>query len=128
METRNTKQKEIILDILSRKENMVHPTISEITELVLKEDNSIGQATIYRNIKKLVKEGKLHRLLTSDGYRYDINGNLHSHLVCRKCHSVYDLYDENYSPFVAYLEKEHQIKIKDASIVFNGLCSKCQKK
>lgn len=126
METRNTKQKELILDILSRKENMIHPTIGELTTLVLNEDKSIGQATIYRNIKKLVREGKIKKILTNDGYRYDINADLHGHLVCVKCHSVYDLYDESYNKLVAYLEKNYQVKISNTNIIFDGLCPKCQ--
>ena len=54
MNTRNTKQKDIILDILEH--NRIHPTMQEIYELAKKEDQNIGQATIYRNINKLVED------------------------------------------------------------------------
>lgn len=43
METRNTKQKEIILDIMRKKENQVHPTMSEIIAMVLEEDKILVQ-------------------------------------------------------------------------------------
>ena len=56
METRNTKQKEIILEILKEKENMFHPTAGDLVKLVLDTYPSIGQATVYRNINKLVDE------------------------------------------------------------------------
>lgn len=127
METRNTKQKEIILDILSRKENMVHPTIGELIRLVQKEDSRVGQATIYRNIKKLVHDGKIKKILTNDGYRYDINSTLHGHLICTKCHTIFDLYDENYLKLIAYLEEKNQVKIDETNIIFDGLCPKCKK-
>ena len=54
MEKRNTKQKEIILDILKDKENMFHPSAGDLVKLVLDAYPSIGQATVYRNINKLV--------------------------------------------------------------------------
>ena len=54
MNIRNTKQKHIILDILN--DNRIHPTIYEIYELAKQKYPSIGQATIYRNVNKLVDE------------------------------------------------------------------------
>lgn len=127
METRNTKQKEIILDIMLRHENMIHPTIQEITNFVMKENQGIGQATIYRNVNKLVKEGKLIKISTKDGFRYDINTDLHGHLVCRKCGRVYDLYDETYQKLVKELEGTYKVKIDTSNLIFDGLCSSCNK-
>ena len=127
MEARNTKQKDYIINIMSKQENMVHPTIQELTQIVNK-DIKIGQATIYRNIKKLVKEGKIEKILTScDGYRYDINTNLHGHLVCSKCGNIIDLYNNNYLKLVKKLEKEYGIKINNANFVFDGTCINCLK-
>ena len=66
MEKRNTKQKEIILDILSKKENMFHPTAQDLVKLVLDANPTIGQATVYRNINKLVEEGILLKIPTTN--------------------------------------------------------------
>ena len=60
MNQRNTKQKELILKILD--ENRIHPTMQEIYELAKKEDQNIGQATIYRNINKLVEDESIIKL------------------------------------------------------------------
>ena len=85
METRNTKQKEIILDILKDKENMFHPTAGDLVKLVLDKYPSIGQATVYRNINKLVDEGILLKIPTNNNFRYDINTHTHAHLTCKEC-------------------------------------------
>ena len=58
MEKRNTKQREVIIDILSKKENMFHPTAQDLVRLVLESNPTIGQATVYRNINKLVEENR----------------------------------------------------------------------
>ena len=49
MSERNTKQKEIVLEILEN--NRVHPTIQELYCLAKKKYPTIGQATIYRTTK-----------------------------------------------------------------------------
>jgi len=129
METRNTKQKKKILSIMMRKENMVHPTIQEIVQFVTFVDRGIGQATIYRNINKLVLEGKLRKIPTiSEGFCYDVNTELHGHLFCKRCRRLVDLYDNNYIKLVRELEKTHDIIIEDSSLIFDGICHFCKEK
>lgn len=128
MVKRNTKQREIILDILSKKENMFHPTAQDLVRLVLAEYPTIGQATIYRNINKLVEEGILIKIPTTDNYRYDINTHTHAHLVCKECGNVIDLYDDDYYKMVKNLESKYNVKIDETNLIFNGLCEECNGK
>lgn len=128
METRKTKQKELIKEILSRPENHLHPTINEIIKMVEQEDDSIGQATIYRQVNRLVKENVLKRIPTKDGFRYDINNNLHSHFICQKCGRIIDLYDKNYQKLVNELENKYSIKINESNLINEGICEECNGK
>lgn len=128
MEKRNTKQKEIILDILSKKENMFHPTARDLVKLVLESNPTIGQATVYRNINKLVDEGILLKIPTTNSFRYDINTHTHAHLTCKECGSVIDLYDGDYQKIVSNLESKYNVKIDDTNLIFNGLCEDCNGK
>ncbi len=128
METRNTKQKETILKVLSKKENMFHPTAQDIVRIVREEDKTISQATIYRNINKLVEEGTLLKLSTNENYKYDINTNIHAHLVCKNCDNVTDLYDQDYQNMIENIESKYKIKIDESNIIFNGYCEECNGK
>lgn len=128
MEKRNTKQKEIILDILSKKENMFHPTAQDLVKLVLNANPTIGQATVYRNINKLVDEGILLKIPTNNNFRYDINTHTHAHLTCKACGEVIDLFDGDYLNVIKKLEKEYKVKIDDTNLIFNGLCEECNGK
>lgn len=127
METRNTRQLEIILEVMKIKENMFHPTAGEIVNLVLGYDSSIGQATVYRNINKLVEEGLLIKIPTDNNFRYDINTNTHAHLICFKCNKVFDLFDENYQESLKKLEKNNNIKITNSNLILKGYCESCNK-
>lgn len=126
MKTRNTLQKEKIISILSRSENMIHPTAKNIVDIVAAESPSIGQATIYRTINKLVEDGTLNKLPTTDGYHYDINTSMHSHFICQKCFKIFDIYDDNYNALIANVASSNNISITHTNIVFEGICSSCQ--
>ena len=126
MDTRNTKQREIILSVMSKKENMTHPTMQDIISKISDYDKSIGQATIYRNVNKLVEEGVLKKIPSNDGLvRYDINTSAHGHLTCKNCNKVFDIFDENYQSLIETLERKFNIKISESNLVFNGLCEDC---
>ena len=127
MKERNTRQKQIILDILEN--NRIHPTMNEIYNLAKEKYPTIGQATIYRNVNHLVEEGKLTRLPSdeNDAYHYDINISNHSHLICRKCGKIFDIFDSDYTKMFNRLEKNNSIKIDKAMIILEGICFNCNK-
>ena len=119
---RNTKQKEIILDILEH--NRIHPTIYEIYELAKKKYPAIGQATIYRNVNKLVDENKIIKLpsKSNDGYHYDINTNSHDHLLCKSCGKIIDIFDNDYTKNVCvanYLLDGEELTTKETKYYYN---------
>ena len=127
MKERNTRQKQIILDILEN--NRIHPSMNEIYNLAKEKYPTIGQATIYRNVNHLVEEGKLIRLPSAenDAYHYDINISNHSHLICRKCGKIVDIFDSDYTKMFNRLEKNNSIKIDKAMIILEGICFNCNK-
>lgn len=127
MKKRNTIQKEIILDILEN--NIIHPTMNEIYCLAKEKYPSIGQATIYRNVNRLVEEGKIIKLpiATDDTYHYDINISNHSHLLCKKCGRIIDIFDNDYIELFNNIAKNNSIKINKAMIILEGVCFNCNK-
>lgn len=128
MISRNTKQKEIILDILDH--HRTHPTIQEIYEYAKIKYPNIGQATIYRNVKKLVDEGNVLKLPNSnnESYHYDINTCPHDHLICKNCGKIVDLFGNNYEKIISKVESDNSIKIERVIVLLEGLCGECNGK
>lgn len=125
MKERNTKQKELILNVI--RNNRIHPTIYEIYDLVKEIDPSIGQATIYRNVKKFVETKKVYVVKTNDGVdRYDYYNN-HVHFECIKCHKIIDIMDEELFNELSKRYKDRQEKILDYNISLNGYCESCMR-
>ena len=125
MKTRNTHQKEIILDIIHK--SKTHPTIQEICQEVSKMDSKIGQATVYRNINKLVQQGEVVRIATNEeAFHYDGNNKPHHHLYCNSCKRIIDI-DNEYQDNIKQLEQKYLLKIHKVTILYEGLCSLCNK-
>lgn len=124
MNYRNTRQKSIILEVIHDSRN--HPTIAEICKTVQEIDSSIGQATIYRNVKKLLENGKISQLKTKRGIdRYDYYQN-HIHLECLKCGKVFDIIDDKLLKSLLY-QLSKKGNMKDYHLMLEGYCDTCSK-
>lgn len=124
MKERNTKQKDIITsEIMNTKS---HPTIKQLCNMVKEKDSSIGQATVYRQIDRLVSEGKVRKIANENGDDY-YDGNImnHAHFVCNKCDKVFDIEDDNLNLIFDYLSNMKNNKIDSCNIVLRGVCSSC---
>lgn len=123
MEYRNTKQKQLILDIL--KTNRNHPTVKELYSEVKKRDASIGQATVYRNVSRLYQENKLFKISVDGVEHYDMRGVNHGHFYCKKCRKIYDIFDIDYQTLTSEIEKKRKAKIEKVTILLEGICEDC---
>lgn len=124
MNERNTRQKYIILKVL--KENRNHPTIAEICELVQRIDPTIGQATVYRNVKKFVDEKKISQIKTKNGVdRYDYYKN-HIHFECLKCGKLLDIMDDDLLQELTLNFRHCSEKIENYNLMLEGYCENCK--
>ncbi len=121
---RLTKQKQLIYEVL--KECHLHPTLLELTNLVKEKDSSIGQATVYRTINKLVEKGEVAKLVSVDhNYRYDVSKD-HYHFQCTNCGIIEDIFYNSEE-----LEKVKRLfrnkNINSIDLIGYGLCKNCSK-
>lgn len=125
MNKRNTRQKEIILECIRKDDS--HPNISKIMKRVNEKDANIGQATVYRNINKLLDEGLIEKLYGSlDEFCYDGSLIEHDHLICMKCGRIIDLFDNDYTSKKKTIAKKYSFKVEKASTTYKGICIDCQ--
>ena len=75
-------------------EDAGHPTADAIHARLRHTMSSLSQATVYRILEFLEREGLVRRVSTTDGAgRFDANTSCHQHLVCRVCGRMQD-YEE----------------------------------
>jgi len=88
---RRTRQRDAIWLTIERAERPLSP--QEILEFAKSEVPGLGIATVYRNIKAFVAEGRL-RVVELPGApdRYEVAGkDHHHHFHCRSCDGVFEV-------------------------------------
>ena len=104
-----------------------HPTIKEVYSKVNQIDPTIGQATVYRNVNKLVDSGQIKRLSTNGEIdHYDGDNSNHYHFICTACNKIIDIFDYEVKEPMNNIEKEHGISIDNFDIVLYGKCNSCK--
>jgi len=89
-ERRLTRQLKAVWDAV--KNETSHPTADQIYERVRTVIPNISLGTVYRNLQKLVTEGKLQILTLGRTQRFDPTLKRHEHFICEQCGRVYDLF------------------------------------
>lgn len=105
-----------------------HPTIKEIYNKVHLLDKTIGQATVYRNVNKLVNSGKIKKLsINNEIDHYDGDVSNHYHFICTSCNNIVDIFNCRLNIPIKEINKKHGILIEESDIILYGKCNKCIK-
>jgi Fur family transcriptional regulator, ferric uptake regulator len=122
---KNTPQRRAIEQVF-----MAYPQPLRVPEILQRAQDMIStmdQATVYRNLKRLVERGWLlkitHPLL---GTLYERSGKAHHHhFYCRQCDSIFELpgcaVDERQVSATGMVVEEHEV-------FFYGRCKNCAAK
>lgn len=128
-ETRNTKQKQLILDCLKNC-GVSHMTVEEIYENIKKHDEHISIATIYRNLKLMEEQNIVKKIIMEDDAASffelsDNNAHAHHHLVCTRCGTIIDFDEDLLDSLEKTIQDKKGFMIKDHRVVFYGICKSC---
>ncbi|MBQ7600167.1 MAG: transcriptional repressor [Clostridia bacterium] len=119
----NTKQREEILELLKANRDRCL-TAREICGMV-----KAGEATVFRTLSALAKEGTVSKFLSGGTPTYQLNEcgahHEHIHLKCSECgkliHSDCSFIEE----LEHHFEKDHSFKVDRSKTVIYGICSEC---
>ena len=126
MKIRNSKIRDLIFDILNKKN--YHPNVNELYDIVKKENPRVSLATVYRNVSQLVEMGKVNILEFDKGSaKYDGNIEKHFHIVCERCGKIEDVWLENdFDNFKCVTNKINNFDLTGYKLVFFGICEECK--
>jgi len=105
-----------------------HPSADEIYQRVRQMLPRISLGTVYRNLQRLVEEGRIRMFLLGERMaRYDPRIADHDHFICQQCGSVEDLLLHrdrrvNLTPLMT-----RGFTVTTHSLAIHGLCQKCSK-
>ncbi len=116
-----SRQRKMIMDILLNTKE--HPTAEMIYAFAKLHKYRLGIATIYRNLRELVAEGKVATLETEDkSLHYDADTSCHAHFICKECGKIIDVYDTPKTPKGL---QEIAGRIDDEKLIYYGVCKEC---
>ncbi len=121
---RITQQRVLIYEILDT--NRIHPTVDMLYKLVSEVDDTIGIATVYKTIDAFKEQGIVRELKCENTpARYDIDTANHAHFECEKCNGFEDLMFVDVEQIIESNNNTQNYIMKEANIVFSGLCPNC---
>ena len=121
-----TPQRLAVMDALQNRRD--HPTAEHIYEEVRGQLPAISFNTVYKTLEVfcqrglVIKVNPLHEVA-----RYDVETDHHAHIICRQCHLIVDLPDEE-APAPSLSEATRAgFRLERHSLIYWGLCPQCQK-
>lgn len=130
-----TKQQDLLLSYLKEMQGK-HFTAEDVRAHFEAKKISIGIATIYRQLEKLVAEGKIQKYFIDDHsaacFEYAGEacnaGEQHFHLKCELCGRLIHLECDELKELGGHLKTEHGFVINPLRTVFYGICIDCANK
>jgi len=108
-------------------------TAPQIADYLQHERVSISRPTVYRQLEKLVRDGKVRKYLFGgapvssfqyvdpEEYRQDFY-----HLKCETCEGVFTLECHEVDHVSRHINETHSFQVNDSRIIFYGKCKVCQ--
>ena len=104
-----------------------HPTAQELFDVLREEHPGVGLASIYRNLRILVEQGRLTRVeIKGNSERFETRLDRHYHLICEDCGAVRDIPLEVDRDLDHRVEKVTGYSVSRHEIQFFGRCEKCR--
>jgi len=120
---RNTQQRKAINNALVKSGRPL--SVNEILALAQNEINTLGIATVYRNLKALQEEGQISQVdLPGQAPRWEVTASHHHHFLCRTCDKLYEIHacPDNIRQLLP-----EGYNLEEAYILLLGQCNDCIK-
>lgn len=105
-----------------------HQSAEDIYKALLKQDEEIGLATVYRVLTQFEGAGLVTRHHFEGGQAvFELNqGEHHDHLVCISCGKVVEFMDDVIEQHQNEIAHENKFTITEHSLIIYGRCESCQ--
>ena len=128
-----TKQQDFLISYLHEMKGK-HFTAEDVRTHFESKQISIGIATIYRQLEKLVAEGTLQKYFIDEHSAacFEYSGENckaevpHFHLKCEQCGNLFHVECDEIQELSEHLQKEHGFAINPFRTVLYGICNACK--
>ena len=122
---RKTRQLEVVWHEVAGDNS--HPTADQIYHRVRRHIPNISLGTVYRNLQKLVAEGKLQVLTLGRTQHFDPLVDSHQHVICQTCGRVYDILVGKGEKILPASLLQGGFTVTSHQLAFFGECKSCSR-
>ena len=120
---RKTRQLEVVWHEVAGDNS--HPTADRIYQRVRRHIPNISLGTVYRDLQKLVAEGKLQVLTLGRTQHFDPLVDSHQHFICQTCGRVYDILVGKSEEILPASLLQGGFTVTSHRLAFFGECKSC---
>ena len=123
---RPTKQRIAVAEALSSFEDF--RSAQEIHDLISRQGDSVGLATVYRTLASLAEAGEVDMLRNEDGEAIwrSCSDTHHHHLVCRTCGATVEVEGPAVERWTNAIAAEHGFADISHTLEIFGTCPACR--
>jgi Fur family ferric uptake transcriptional regulator len=123
---RLTPQRLLVLSVMA--EGRQHMGVDEVFRRAREAHQYMDLATVYRTLRLFRDAGVVTEVEIGDRLHYELTmpGDLHHHMVCRKCSGAYNLSPHYLSEFRETLVQEFGFIPDLEHFSITGICAGCQ--
>lgn len=127
---RNSARRTRILEHLQDVDRFL--SSQEIHKQLKSQGQSLGLATVYRQLEILVEEGQLDSIVSPKGeklFRHcGVDEDHHHHIICRKCGMTKQIEISEVEEMAELAGRKYKFSDVTHSLEIFGLCEKCSKR
>lgn len=127
-----TKQRELILSYLQSCP-LPHVTAGDIVLHLRDNGASVGAATVYRQLERMVEAGIVRKYILETGACYQYVGSggncrEHFHLKCLSCGKLLHVDCSFLSTLAPHILEHHGFEVDNYRTVMYGICRECRER
>jgi Fur family ferric uptake transcriptional regulator len=124
---RRSSKRDLILNVFLRQEG--HLSADDLVELIRREDQRIGRATVYRALQWMVEAGIARKVDFGEGrfrFEHSYRHPRHFHLLCKSCNRSFEFLSSDIEALIEEIAAARSFSARQSVLQIYGTCAECR--
>ncbi|MBI2828725.1 MAG: transcriptional repressor [Acidobacteria bacterium] len=124
---KRSSKREQIVNVFLRQEG--HLSADDLVDLIRREDQRIGRATVYRTLQWMVDAGIASKVDFGEGrfrFEHSYRQPRHFHLICKTCHRSFEFLSSDIEALVEEVATARSFTASQSVVQIYGTCEECR--